>query len=81
MDIAKAVNFQPFMTIHDPRLERKKLHKLFDILVITICAVLCGVDDWEHIAEFGRANEEWFRRFLKLPNGMPKVTPLSRPPV
>jgi predicted transposase YbfD/YdcC len=78
MDVLKAKNFQPFLSIHDPRLERKKLHKLFDILVITICAVLCGVDDWEHIAEFGRSNEDWFRGFLELPNGIPSHDTFGR---
>ena len=33
--------FEPFLSISDPRLDRKKLHKLFEILVITICTVLC----------------------------------------
>lgn len=65
MEVTNIEHFKAFLSIQDPRLERKKLHKLFDILVITICAVLCNVNDWEHIAEFGRVHEEWFRGFLE----------------
>ncbi len=35
--------------IQDPRLERKKLHKLTDILFLSVCASLCGCDTWEEI--------------------------------
>lgn len=28
----------------DPRVERTRLHSLMDILVIAICAVLCGAE-------------------------------------
>ncbi|MBN1305667.1 MAG: transposase family protein [Anaerolineales bacterium] len=34
-------------TIEDPRIERKRLHKLIDILAIAICAAVCGADTWE----------------------------------
>jgi predicted transposase YbfD/YdcC len=78
MEIANIEHFKPFLSIQDPRLERKKLHRLFDILVITICAVLCNVDDWEHIAEFGEANEDWFRGFLELKNGIPSHDTFGR---
>jgi predicted transposase YbfD/YdcC len=43
---------------------------LVDILVIAICAVICGAESWEEIAEFGRAKREWFAGFLALPNGI-----------
>jgi hypothetical protein len=32
--------------IDDPRIDRTRHHKLLDILVIAICAVICGADDW-----------------------------------
>jgi len=71
MDTPSANDFVVFLTITDPRLDRRKLHKLFDVLVIAICAVLCNIDNWEHIAEFGRVNEDWFKGFLAIPNGIP----------
>ena len=60
-----------FSSLEDPRLERKQLHKFTDILIIAICAILSGVDNWVHIAEFGEAKKEWFRGFLSLENGIP----------
>jgi predicted transposase YbfD/YdcC len=62
--------FDSLQQITDPRVERTKRHLLVDILVITICAGICGADSWEEIAEFGRAKQEWFSRFLELPNGI-----------
>jgi DDE_Tnp_1-associated len=44
-----------FSKLQDPRIERKKLHALMDILVLTICAVASGAEGWEAIAEFGPA--------------------------
>jgi predicted transposase YbfD/YdcC len=50
---------------------RAPRHELLDIIIIAICAVLCGADDWHQIAAFGRHRQDWLRRFLRLPNGIP----------
>jgi predicted transposase YbfD/YdcC len=60
-----------FSNITDPRIERTKLHKLIDILVIAICATICGADGWEEFELFGQAKQEWFKSFLELSNGIP----------
>lgn len=60
-----------FSDLPDPRSDRSKRHLLFDILIMGICAVLCGADDYVAMAEFCRARESWFRQFLELPNGIP----------
>jgi predicted transposase YbfD/YdcC len=60
-----------FANLEDPRIDRTKLHKLLDILVIAICAVICGADNWEEVELFGQSKEAWFRTFLDLPNGIP----------
>jgi predicted transposase YbfD/YdcC len=57
--------------IKDPRVERTKLHSLKDILVMAVCATICGADNWEEIAEFGESKREWFATFLELENGIP----------
>jgi hypothetical protein len=44
-----------FAQVPDPRVERTKDHQLLDILVIAICAVLCGANDWVGVATFGTA--------------------------
>ena len=63
--------FDHLAIIEDPRIDRTKQHLLIDILVIAVCAVMCGAEGWTEIEEFGRAKEEWFKGFLELPNGIP----------
>lgn len=70
---------RPYFTdLPDPRREtRNKLHKLEDIVMLTLCAVLCGDEDWVSIEDFGHENEAWLRKFLELPNGIPSHDTLS----
>jgi predicted transposase YbfD/YdcC len=60
-----------FAQVPDPRLDRTKDHQLLDILVIAICAILCGANDWVGVATFGTSRLAWFRTFLELANGIP----------
>lgn len=60
-----------FGELEDPRSEINRVHLLMDLVVITICAVLCGADDWEAVAEYGEAKREWLSSFLTLPKGIP----------
>jgi len=60
-----------FSDIEDPRINRKKLHSLSDILILTICAMLSGADGYEAIEEFGRNKKSWLKTFLPLENGIP----------
>jgi predicted transposase YbfD/YdcC len=60
-----------FKTLDDPRIDRTRRHDLMDIVVIAICAVICGADGWEDIAKYGRAKQVWLKSFLRLPNGIP----------
>lgn len=69
---------QHFGDLTDPRIDRTKLHKLLDILVIAICAVIAGADNWEDIADFGEAKIDWFKTFLDLPNGIPSHDTFNR---
>lgn len=65
------VLFESLSKIADPRREHQKFHSLFDILVISICATICGAEHWTEIEEFGKAKQEWFATFLELENGIP----------
>jgi predicted transposase YbfD/YdcC len=60
-----------FGSLKDPRTGRMVNHYLIEIITITICAVICGADDWVAVEEFGRAKEDWLRTFLRLPHGIP----------
>ena len=59
-----------FSQLDDPRRDNKR-HLLLDIIVIVICAVVCGADSWTDVELFGHAKYDWFKRFLRLPHGVP----------
>jgi hypothetical protein len=61
---ARAPIQEYFATVTDPRVDRTKLHLLLDILVMAICAVICGADTWVEMEAYGRAKEQWLRQFL-----------------
>ena len=67
-----------FEELEDPRMDRTKRHSLSDILVVTICAVICGADEWTEIELFGKSKRKWFERFLALPNGIPSHDTFGR---
>ena len=67
-----------FADLPDPRRETQNtLHKLHDILMIVLCAVLSGVEDWVGMEAFAEEREAWLRGFLELPNGIPSHDTLS----
>ena len=59
-------------------MERTKRHLLLDILVIALCAVLCGAEGWVDLEAYGKAKEEWLRQFLLLPHGIPSHDTFAR---
>lgn len=60
-------------TITDPRRTRygNIRHKLEDIIVIGLCTIICGGENYINMEEFGIEREQWLRNFLELPNGIP----------
>lgn len=67
-----------FADLPDPRLDRNKEHALLDIVVMAVCGILAGCDSWADVERFGRAKLDWFRKFLKLPNGVPSHDTFGR---
>jgi predicted transposase YbfD/YdcC len=65
-------------TVPDPRIARHRWHKLSDILVIAVCAVLCGAESYPAIEDFGHERQEWLRQFLELPEGIPSHDTFNR---
>jgi predicted transposase YbfD/YdcC len=59
-----------FEGVNDPRLMRKQLYPMNEILFLCINAVLCGYEDWGEIADFGKAKLSWFRKYLPYKNGI-----------
>lgn len=46
-------------------------HKLEDIIIIGLCTVICGGEDFADMEEFGKSRKEYLAKFLELPNGIP----------
>src|ERR1700692_3837817 len=59
-----------FADLTDPR-KRDVIYTLINVVVISICAVICGADDFVAIAEFGRKKRKWLATFLDLSTGIP----------
>lgn len=66
-----------FGKLPDPRASNS-IHILVDILTISICGVICGAKTYDQIEEFGKDNENWLKRFLELPNGIPSHDTFGR---
>jgi predicted transposase YbfD/YdcC len=67
-----------FRTLKDPRRRHRRLHLLLDVVVIALCAVLCGANDWQQIATFAQGRRDWLKRFLALPHGIPSHDTFER---
>jgi len=67
-----------FSDLPDPRRSQGRRHKLIDILAISLCAVLCGADDFTEVEAFGETREAWLRQFLELPHGIPSHDTFGR---
>ena len=60
-----------FSDMEDPRLDRRKLYPLIEIIFLTICAVISGANHFTEVGIFGEANIDWLRKFLPFANGIP----------
>jgi predicted transposase YbfD/YdcC len=60
-----------FESLPDPRHKRNRRHLLVDIIVISVCAILCGCDGPTAIHRWATHNKQWLQGFLKLPKGIP----------
>ncbi|MGL6140203.1 MAG: ISAs1 family transposase, partial [Planktothrix sp.] len=67
-----------FSEVPDFRINRGKLHQLSDILMLSLCAVLRGAEDFEDIENYGKEKETFLCSFLELPNGIPSHDTIDR---
>lgn len=65
-------------TLRDPRQEGKVIHKLSDILLLVICAVIAGCKGWEQIADFGEDRLDWLKQYGEFENGTPSDDTIAR---
>jgi hypothetical protein len=57
---------QAFRGLHDPRINRRKLHNLHDIIILSIIAVLSGAESWDSIELYGKTNIDFLKQILEL---------------
>lgn len=67
-----------FGELQDPRTGNAKAHIFLEILIIAICAVICGADGWSDIELFGKNKKDWLKTFLRLPKGIPSHDTFGR---
>lgn len=67
-----------FSSIPDPRIERAKLHLLEDILLLSLLGVVCGAESYEAIELFGKSKQDFLKKLMSLPNGIPSHDTIER---
>ena len=68
-----------FSDLHDPANQRKSPIQFFDILFLTVCAVIGGCEGWEDIEDFGQALIAAGSRIRDcFPNGLPVHDTIAR---
>jgi len=69
MDVGSIGSY--FESLSDPRHLRNRKHLLVDIVVISICGILCGANGPTAIHRWARSKSDWLAKYLDLPNGIP----------
>jgi predicted transposase YbfD/YdcC len=68
-----------FAPLPDPRRRRTRVtHPLINLVVMALCAVIAGADNWEEIARFAKLRRGWFAKYLELPAGDPSHDTFGR---
>lgn len=67
-----------FDELKDPRQTAKISYPLFDILFLTIYAVIAGAEGWEDIEDFGEVHLDWLQKKGLFPDGLPVHDTIAR---
>ena len=79
MDATATAGFLRFFRdVPDPRTGNFITHRLHDLMVIAVLAVICGADGWVQVAFWGRCKAKWLATFLDLPGGIPSHDTFAR---
>ncbi|HCM1918676.1 TPA: ISAs1 family transposase [Salmonella enterica subsp. salamae serovar 28:r:e,n,z15] len=76
MDIEKLMAH--ISIIPDYRQSWKVEHKLSDILLLTICAVISGAEGWEDIKDFGETHLDFLKQYGDFDHGIPVHDTIAR---
>ncbi|MBC7776195.1 MAG: ISAs1 family transposase [Phycisphaerae bacterium] len=67
-----------FAPLEDPRIDRKKLYPLMEIVFLSVCAVLSGFEEWDEVVDFGEEKLTWLRKYLPYVHGIPSHDTMNR---
>jgi predicted transposase YbfD/YdcC len=67
-----------FRSLRDPRVKGRTRHRLLDIIVMALCAVIANCDDWPDIALFAKQRSAWFKRLLQFCGEVPSHDTFER---
>ena len=62
----------------DPRSTKNQLYSVSEILLVTLCAVLCGADGWCDVEMYGKSKINYLRQYLDYNNGVPSDDTIRR---
>jgi predicted transposase YbfD/YdcC len=77
-EVSKSTFKEIFDELADPRIERKKLYPLIEILLIVICGTICGAESWRDFVLCGNEKLEYLRKFFSYQNGIPCKNTFAR---
>lgn len=69
---------ESFASLEDPRIDRKKLYPLMEIVFLSVCAVLSGFEEWDEVVDFGEEKLDWLRKYLPYEHGIPSHDTMNR---
>lgn len=67
-----------FRQIPDHRIERRKLHRVEEILLVTFCGIITGCEGWDDIELYGKTKLKFLRKYLPFKSGIPSDDTLRR---
>jgi predicted transposase YbfD/YdcC len=67
-----------FASLNDPRVVGRTDHPLLTVLIMALVGVICGANGWEELEEDAEDRQEWYARFLDMPNGVPSADTFRR---
>lgn len=67
-----------FSGLKDPRIKRKKLYPLVEVLFITLCGSICGAESWRDFVLFGKEKIDFLRRYFAFTHGIPSKNTFAR---
>ena len=70
--------YKHFQFIEDPRVNRGANYPLMELIFVTLCAVICDADSWTDVERYGKAKQDWLRKFFPFASGIPSHDTLGR---